>query len=284
MADRFVPRSLIHKPKPCPLPKIRKQHVKTTFSGSSDNKSRGNNTPAKQAEDTCMLSVNLGETRDSSVSKSEQKTVEVASEDDDVVYFSKNQRWPDSGEPVCIVCGRYGEYICDQTEDDVCSKECKAKNLHLRRAAETNQRESKSTNSARYTVEKDEELPILENAGVHGGASRESVFQPYKYELHPVVASLNIHQVAELRERMEITVKGDRIERPVLEFSHCNLDAKLMENLKSSGYEIPTPVQMQVIPVALSGHDILACAQTGSGKTAAFLIPMITKIHHDMGK
>lgn len=39
------------------------------------------------------------------------------------------QRMPLAGEPVCVVCGKYGEYICDQTETDVCSLECKTKHL-----------------------------------------------------------------------------------------------------------------------------------------------------------
>ena len=46
-----------------------------------------------------------------------------------IVSFSKNQRWPEEDDPVCVICGKYGEYICDQTEADVCSLECKAKNL-----------------------------------------------------------------------------------------------------------------------------------------------------------
>ena len=54
-----------------------------------------------------------------------------------VVQWSQEQRWPLEGEPVCLVCGRYGEYILDETEDDVCSIECKKKRLEsLRRKPE----------------------------------------------------------------------------------------------------------------------------------------------------
>ena len=49
--------------------------------------------------------------------------------DEAVLSFSKQQRWPGPGEPVCVVCGRYGAYIVDRTDDDVCSLECKAKCL-----------------------------------------------------------------------------------------------------------------------------------------------------------
>ena len=48
----------------------------------------------------------------------------------EIVSYSKNQRWPQDDEPKCVVCGRYGAYICDQTDMDVCSLECKAKHLH----------------------------------------------------------------------------------------------------------------------------------------------------------
>ncbi|PWW80799.1 DEAD-domain-containing protein [Tuber magnatum] len=55
----------------------------------------------------------------------------------------------------------------------------------------------------------------------------------------------------------------------------------MLGNVKLAGYEIPTPIQRYCIPAVLDGHDLLSCAQTGSGKTAAFLIPILSKL---MGK
>jgi len=52
-------------------------------------------------------------------------------EDEPVISYSKQQRWPVAGEPVCVVCGRYGAYIVDDTDRDVCSLECKAKHLAM---------------------------------------------------------------------------------------------------------------------------------------------------------
>ena len=52
-------------------------------------------------------------------------------DDEPVLSYSKQQRWPAPGEPVCSVCGRYGAYIVDQTDQDVCSLECKARHLML---------------------------------------------------------------------------------------------------------------------------------------------------------
>ena len=72
-------------------------------------------------------------------------------EDEVVISYSKQQRWPDPGEPVCVVCGRYGAYIVDVTEQDVCSLECKAKQLKMAgislpsQSAETTDKEGDSS-------------------------------------------------------------------------------------------------------------------------------------------
>lgn len=52
------------------------------------------------------------------------------SEEEEVVEFSKNQRSARPGEPVCVMCGRYGAYICDATDQDVCSIQCKQAHLY----------------------------------------------------------------------------------------------------------------------------------------------------------
>jgi ATP-dependent RNA helicase RhlE len=66
-----------------------------------------------------------------------------------------------------------------------------------------------------------------------------------------------------------------------LKFTEFGFDERLMEGIEASGYENATPVQEQVIPLVLQGKDIIASAQTGTGKTAAFLLPLINKIITD---
>lgn len=61
-------------------------------------------------------------------------------------------------------------------------------------------------------------------------------------------------------------------------FDDFNFDASLMEGLYSMGYKQPTPIQQQAIPVILNNKDLIACAQTGTGKTAAYLLPIIDHI------
>ncbi|RPB01027.1 DEAD-domain-containing protein [Choiromyces venosus 120613-1] len=65
------------------------------------------------------------------------------------------------------------------------------------------------------------------------------------------------------------------------DFRDAPLHPVMMGNIQLAGYQIPTPIQRYCIPAILDGHDLLSCAQTGSGKTAAFLIPILSKL---MGK
>ncbi len=63
-------------------------------------------------------------------------------------------------------------------------------------------------------------------------------------------------------------------------FNDLNLIAPILDALRQEGYEQPTPIQEQAIPHILNGKDLLGCARTGTGKTAAFAIPMIQKLSH----
>jgi len=63
-----------------------------------------------------------------------------------------------------------------------------------------------------------------------------------------------------------------------LTFNDFHFDPSLMEGLESMGYKQPTPIQQQAIPVIQAGKDLIACAQTGTGKTAAFVLPVLDKI------
>ena len=62
------------------------------------------------------------------------------------------------------------------------------------------------------------------------------------------------------------------------QFDDVELHPLVSENIRLVGYTRPTPVQRFSLPIVMSGLDLMACAQTGSGKTAAFLLPMITHL------
>jgi ATP-dependent RNA helicase RhlE len=65
-----------------------------------------------------------------------------------------------------------------------------------------------------------------------------------------------------------------------LDFHSFNLHENVLTGIDSMGYNKPTPVQEQAIPLILEGKDMIACAQTGTGKTAAYLLPLIDRISH----
>lgn len=64
-------------------------------------------------------------------------------------------------------------------------------------------------------------------------------------------------------------------------FKDLNLPAELLQALEKVGYETPTPIQAECIPLIMAGHDLLGTAQTGTGKTAAFALPMLANIDAD---
>ncbi len=61
-------------------------------------------------------------------------------------------------------------------------------------------------------------------------------------------------------------------------FDALELDARLVESIRALGFETPTPIQAQAIPVLLAGHDVIGRARTGSGKTAAFGLPLLQRL------
>jgi superfamily II DNA/RNA helicase len=63
-----------------------------------------------------------------------------------------------------------------------------------------------------------------------------------------------------------------------LTFADFNFTENLFEGISAMGFNTPTPVQAEAIPIILKGHDLIACAQTGTGKTAAYLLPILHNI------
>ena len=66
-----------------------------------------------------------------------------------------------------------------------------------------------------------------------------------------------------------------------MNFSDLNIENKLKRSIELADFKIPTPIQSQSIPISLEGKDVLGTAQTGTGKTLAFTIPMLNKLLKD---
>ncbi|KAE9618215.1 putative RNA helicase [Lupinus albus] len=173
---------------------------------------------------------------------------------DVVKLSSRDQRLAFPGEPKCIICGRYGEYICDETDDDVCSLDCKQSLLR-----------TIATSPPKMLPASDECFYVRPNNNDH-------------YELR--TRSLVKDQADLLRKKLDIHVKGgdDDMPAPILSFTSCHIHDTLLHNIQEAGYDMPTPIQMQAIPAALTPkNNLLVLADTGSGKSASFLIPIVSR-------
>ncbi|SCV68467.1 BQ2448_588 [Microbotryum intermedium] len=73
-----------------------------------------------------------------------------------------------------------------------------------------------------------------------------------------------------------VEATGTDVPAPVTEFTSPPIDPHLLENIKLAHYKTPTPVQKYSVPIVAQGRDLMACAQTGSGKTGGFLFPILS--------
>jgi len=74
-----------------------------------------------------------------------------------------------------------------------------------------------------------------------------------------------------------VEASGQDVPGPIETFANPPLDDHLISNIKLANYTVPTPVQKYSVPIVMSGRDLMACAQTGSGKTGGFLFPILSQ-------
>ncbi|XP_072299065.1 ATP-dependent RNA helicase DDX42 isoform X2 [Eucyclogobius newberryi] len=103
-------------------------------------------------------------------------------------------------------------------------------------------------------------------------------FEKNFYQEHEELSSLTGTQVVELRQKLNLRVSGAAPPKTGTSFAHFSFDEQLMHQIRKSEYTKPTPIQCQGVPIALSGRDMIGIAKTGSGKTAAFIWPMLVHI------
>ncbi|CAB3231703.1 unnamed protein product [Arctia plantaginis] len=82
-------------------------------------------------------------------------------------------------------------------------------------------------------------------------------------------------------DHIAVKVSGENAPRAIDSFETANLRKYVVDNILKAGYKKPTPIQKNAIPIIMSGRDLMGCAQTGSGKTAAFLLPIINVLLQD---
>lgn len=77
------------------------------------------------------------------------------------------------------------------------------------------------------------------------------------------------------KEDFSLSTKGGRLPNPIRKWSESGISTNILRVLDRAGFEEPTPIQRQAIPIALENRDLIGLAETGSGKTLAFLIPIL---------
>mmetsp|Transcript_8965 Transcript_8965/g.24921 ORF Transcript_8965/g.24921 Transcript_8965/m.24921 type:complete len:665 (-) Transcript_8965:280-2274(-) len=115
-----------------------------------------------------------------------------------------------------------------------------------------------------------EPLPHIDHSRIEYRAVQKHFYTP-----HPEIASLSSDKAAELQKELRVSVTGSDVPSLVVSFAHLGLPEELMEGIRKHGYVTPTPIQAQAIPAALSGRDVVGIAETGSGKTVAYLMPLL---------
>ncbi|KAI8880001.1 DEAD-domain-containing protein [Backusella circina FSU 941] len=188
----------------------------------------------------------------------EPDSTQIVIKEEEPKLFSSLQRIAQADEPICIICGKYGEYINNDTEHDICSIECKRIDIERYRTYK-NKKPADTSIIIKQTT-------LADN--LH--AKLTNYIQP------------KVYMDKEKRELMykahEMQVTGDKIPNPIHDFAqlHETLSEALLTNIHSElNWNSATAVQRAAIPACLAGRDVYGIAPTHNGKTGAFLIPII---------
>ena len=98
------------------------------------------------------------------------------------------------------------------------------------------------------------------------------------YMEHPDVTALSERDVTAWRGRHQIVVSDQRAPKPVRTFLEAAFPENITAQCEAAGFDAPTPIQSQGWPIALKGFDLVALANTGSGKTLGFVLPALVHI------
>uniref|UniRef100_H2YF65 Probable ATP-dependent RNA helicase DDX46 n=1 Tax=Ciona savignyi TaxID=51511 RepID=H2YF65_CIOSA len=143
----------------------------------------------------------------------------------------------------------------------------------------SSEEEEESLDSAFSKFQNNRQQPKkLETTIDHASINYEPFRKNFYVEV-PELAALTSEQVEVMRLDMEnIKVRGKNCPKPIQSWVQAGVSFKMMNSLKKAKYEKPTIIQAQAIPAIMSGHDLIGIAKTGSGKTVAFLLPMLRQI------
>merc|ERR1712156_1270522 len=164
----------------------------------------------------------------------------------------------------CRKCGEEGHMARDCEQPDKCRK-CGEE------GHKSNDCETGFKTQTREVLGEDGEMVKREIYVPPPEASEDSLFEL------GIACGINFEKF----DKIPVKVSGENAPSPIPTFESMGLREHLLGNIKKSGYLKPTPIQKTAIPCIMANRDLMGCAQTGSGKTAAFLVPIIHKILED---
>lgn len=142
--------------------------------------------------------------------------------------------------------------------------------------------ETQFENNTSSEQEEEEETQTFEFISGVTSASKKSKIKSKQLSPAQQEKQLEEEMVQTIRKENRITVLGKNIPAPINTFEELhttyNMSEKMVQNLVNCNYAKPTAIQMQAIPIMLKGRPLMACAPTGSGKTIAFLAPIINDL------
>ncbi|XP_015736629.1 probable ATP-dependent RNA helicase DDX52 isoform X2 [Coturnix japonica] len=169
-------------------------------------------------------------------------------------------------------------------EDGVGKKEVEVAGKR-KRTAESGKRKRKKKKEAASVPE------VSEGDGIMWMSSLEAKVKDTKDNKKPAAEKLERlrrEKINRFRNQHRINIQGTDLPDPIATFDQLQKEykvhPKVIENIQAAGFHVPTPIQMQAIPVMLHGRELLASAPTGSGKTLAFCIPLLTHLKQPMNK
>ncbi|KAG2205400.1 hypothetical protein INT47_007185 [Mucor saturninus] len=186
--------------------------------------------------------------------------LEKEEDNDEIKQFSSDQRLALDDEPICTVCGKYGEYINDETDQDVCSLQCKAINTDL---------------CGRARSKKKKTMTVIGH--VHDYVAENIHAKLTNYQEPDSIATQSPQQVTQMLQAHEVEVTGSHVPKPFSTYDQLRqtLGDTILKNIESLGWSMATGIQRQAVTIGLAGRDMLAIAPTHSGKTGSFLIPLL---------
>ncbi|KAL9647448.1 hypothetical protein ABK040_006809 [Willaertia magna] len=116
------------------------------------------------------------------------------------------------------------------------------------------------------------------NSGFNSGFKKENDYHREEKETEALFTAPNTGINFDAYEDIPVKVTGKEVPNSIETFAEANLPKKLMMNIEKCSFSKPTPVQKYAIPIAMNYRDLMSCAQTGSGKTCAFLFPIISHL------